>query len=167
MRKMKKLIAVVLMAVLTLACAVPTMACTPPLNPPKVEIPEITVKIDDKLQDAIDAAAKKFLEKNVLEKPVVKYASYIKRTSRYGTYGCLSVQWDRVDNAISYEVEVTKSDGTQKTYKTSYAVLVKSNYADEFLDDGMDGATVKVKAYGVDETFSLWSDEVDVDQYNF
>lgn len=167
MKKMKKLIAVVLMAVLTLACAVPALACTPPLNPPKIEIPEITVKIDDKLQDAIDAAAKKFLEKNVLEKPSFKYTSYIKRTSRYGTYGCLSVQWDRVDNAISYEVEVTKSDGTQKTYKTSYAVLVKSNYADEFLDDGMDGATVKVKAYGVDETFSLWSDEVDVDQYNF
>ena len=167
MRKMKKIIAVVLMAVLTLACAVPTMACTPPLNPPKIDIPEITVKIDDKLQDAMDAAAKKFLEKNVLEKPVVKYASYIKRTSRYGTYGCLSVQWDRVDNVISYEVEVTKSDGTQKTYKTSYAVLVKSNYADEFLDDGMDGATVKVKAYGENETFSLWSDEVDVDQYNF
>ena len=167
MRKMRKLLATVLLVALTLTCAVPTMACTPPLNPPKIDIPEITVKIDDKLQEAMDAAAKKFLEKNVLEKPVVKYASYIKRTSRYGTYGCLSVQWDRVDNAISYEVEVTKSDGTQKTYKTSYAVLVKSNYADEFLDDGMDGATVKVKAYGVDETFSLWSDEVDVDQYNF
>lgn len=167
MRKMRKLLVTVLLATLTLTCAVPTMACTPPLKPPHIDIPEIEVKIDDKIQDAIDAAAKKFLEKNVLEKPVVKYASYIKRTSRYGTYGCLSVQWDRVDNAISYEVEVTKSDGTQKTYKTSYAVLVKSNYADEFLDDGMDGATVKVKAYGVDETFSLWSDEVDVDQYNF
>ena len=167
MRKMRKLLATVLLVALTLTCAVPTMACTPPLNPPKVEIPEITVKIDDKLQEAMDAAAKKFLEKNVLEKPVVKYASYIKRTSRYGTYGYLSVQWDKVDNATSYEVKVTKSDGTQKTYKTSYAVLVKSNYADEFLDDGMDGATVKVKAYGVDETFSLWSDEVDVDQYNF
>lgn len=167
MRKMKKLIAVVLMAVLTLACAVPTMACTPPLKPPHIDIPEIEVKIDDKLQDAIDAAAKKFLEKNVLEKPSVKYTSYIKRETRYGTYGCLSASWNKVDNATSYEVEVTKSDGTQKTYKTSYAVLVKSNYADEFLDDGMDGATVKVKAYGVDETFSLWSDEVDVDQYNF
>lgn len=167
MRKMRKLLATVLLATLTLTCAVPTMACTPPLKPPHIDIPEIEVKIDDKLQDAIDAAAKKFLEKNVLEKPVVKYASYIKRTSRYGTYGCLSVQWDRVDNAISYEVEVTKSDGTQKTYKTSYAVLVKSNYADEFLDDGMDGATVKVKAYGVDETFSLWSSDMVVKTYNF
>ena len=167
MRKMKKLLATVLTATLTLTCAVPTMACTPPLNPPKVEIPEITVKIDDKLQEAMDAAAKKFLEKNVLEKPVVKYASYIKRTSRYGTYGCLSVSWDKVDNATSYEVIVIKADGTKKTYTTSYNTLVRANYFDEFLADGMDGATIRVKAYGENETFSLWSDEVDVGQYNF
>lgn len=167
MKKMKKLLATVLTATLTLTCAVPTMACTPPLNPPKVEIPEITVKIDDKLQEAMDAAAKKFLEKNVLEKPVVKYASYIKRTSRYGTYGCLSVSWDKVDNATSYEVIVIKADGTKKTYTTSYNTLVRANYFDEFLADGMDGATIRVKAYGENETFSLWSDEVDVDQYNF
>ena len=167
MRKMKKLLATVLTATLTLTCAVPTMACTPPLNPPKVEFPEITVKIDDKLQEAMDAAAKKFLEKNVLEKPVVKYASYIKRTSRYGTYGCLSVSWDKVDNATSYEVIVIKADGTKKTYTTSYNTLVRANYFDEFLADGMDGATIRVKAYGENETFSLWSDEVDVDQYNF
>ncbi len=167
MRKMRKLLATVLLATLTLTCAVPTMACTPPLDPPHVEIPEITVKIDDKLQDAIDAAAKKFLEKNVLEKPVINNATYIQKTTRYGTYGCLSASWNKVDNATSYEVEVTKSDGTQKIYTTSYNAFVRANYYDEFLDDGMDGATVKVKAYGVDETFSLWSDEVDVDQYNF
>ena len=167
MRKMKKLIAVVLMAVLTLACAVPTMACTPPLKPPHVDIPEIEVKIDDKLQDAIDAAAKKFLEKNVLEKPSVKYTSYIKRTSRYGTYGCLSVSWNKVNNAISYEVEVTKSDGTKKIYTTSYNAFVRANYYDEFLKDGLENATVRVKAYGENETFSLWSPELTVTTYNF
>lgn len=167
MRKMKKLLATVLLATLTLAYAVPTMACTPPLNPPKVEIPEITVKIDDKLQSAIDEAAKKFLEKNVLEKPSVKYASYIKRTSRYGTYGCLSVQWEEVDNATSYEVMVTKTDGAKKTYTTSYNTLVRANYFDEFLKDGLENATVRVKAYGEDETFSLWSDKVVVTTYNF
>ena len=167
MRKMRKLLATVLLVALTLTCAVPTMACTPPLNPPKVEIPEITVKIDDKLQEAMDAAAKKFLEKNILEKPVVKYASYIKRTSRYGTYGCLSVSWDKVDNATSYEVIVIKADGTKKTYTTSYNTLVRANYFDEFLADGMDGATIRVKAYGEDETFSLWSDGVVVATYNF
>lgn len=167
MRKMKKLIAVVLMAVLTLACAVPTMACTPPLKPPHIDIPEIEVKIDDKLQAGIDAAAKKFIEKNVLEKPSVKYTSYIKRTSRYGTYGCLSVQWDKVDNATHYEVMVTKTDGTTKTYTTSYNAFVRANYYDEFLKDGLENATVRVKAYGEDETFSLWSDNVVVTTYNF
>ena len=167
MRKMRKLLAVVLVATLTLTCAVPTMACTPPLNPPKVEIPEITVKIDDKLQNAIDEAAKKFLEKNVLEKPSVKYASYIKRTSRYGTYGCLSVQWGEVDNATHYEVMVTKTDGTKKTYTTSYNTFVRANYYDEFLKDGLENATVRVKAYGENETFSLWSDNMVVTTYNF
>lgn len=166
MRKMRKLLATVLLVALTLTCAVPTLACTPPLNPPKVEIPEITVKIDDKLQEAMDAAAKKFLEKNVLEKPVVKYASYIKRTSRYGTYGCLSVQWGEVDSA-HYEVMVIKTDGTKKTYTTSYNTLVRANYYDEFLKDGLENATVKVKAYGEDETFSLWSDGVVVTTYKF
>ena len=167
MRKMRKLLATVLLVALTLTCTMPVMACTPPLNPPKIDIPEITVKIDDKLQNAIDEAAKKFLEKNVLEKPVVKYASYIKRTSRYGTYGCLSVSWDKVDNATSYEVIVIKADGTKKTYTTSYNTLVRANYFDEFLDDGMNGATVRVKAYGENETFSLWSDNVVVTTYNF
>lgn len=167
MRKMRKLLAVVLVATLTLTCAVPTLACTPPLNPPKVEIPEITVKIDDKLQSAIDEAAKKFWEKNVLEKPVVKYASYIKRTSRYGTYGCLSVQWDAVENATSYEIMVTKADGNKKTYTTTYNGLIRANYCDKFLEEGLEEATIKVKAYGVDETFGLWSDNVVVTTYNF
>lgn len=166
MKKMKKLLAVVLVA-LTFTCAMPVKACTPPLNPPKINIPEIDVKLDDNLQAGIDAAVKKFLEKNVLEKPAVKYASYIKRTSRYGTYGCLSVQWGEVDNATHYEVMVAKADGTKKTYTTSYNTFVRANYFDEFLADGMDGATIRVKAYGEDETFSLWSDGVVVATYNF
>ena len=167
MRKMKKLIAVVLMAVLTLACTVPTMACTPPLKPPHIDIPEIEVKIDDKLQSAIDEAAKKFLEKNVLSKPVINNATYIQKTTRYGTYGCLSASWNKVDNATHYEVMVTKTDGTTKTYTTSYNAFVRANYYDEFLKDGLENATVRVKAYGEDETFSLWSDNVVVTTYNF
>ena len=167
MKKIKKLVVIMCAVMVAVSCAVPTMACTPPLNPPHVEIPEIEVKIDDKLQDAIDAAAKKFLEKNVLEKPSVKYTSYIKRTSRYGTYGCLSVQWDKVDNATHYEVMVTKTDGMKKTYTTSYNTFVRANYYDEFLKDGLENATVRVKAYGEDETFSLWSPELTVTTYNF
>lgn len=167
MKKIKKLVVIVCAVMVAVSCAVPALACTPSLKPPHIDIPEIEVKIDDKLQDAIDAAAKKFWEKNVLEKPTIWKATCIHRTTRYGTYGCLSASWNKVDNATSYEVEVTKSDGTQKTYKTSYAVLVKSNYADEFLDDGMDGATVRVKAYGENETFSLWSDSFNIMCYRY
>ena len=167
MKKNKKLVAIMCAVMVAVSCVVPTMACTPPLKPPHIDIPEIEVKIDDKLQDAIDAAAKKFLEKNVLEKPSVKYTSYIKRTSRYGTYGCLSVQWDKVNNATHYEVMVTKTDGTTKTYTTSYNAFVRANYYDEFLKDGLENATVRVKAYGENETFSLWSDNVVVTTYNF
>lgn len=167
MRKMKKLIAVVLMAVLTLACAVPTMACTPPLNPPHVEIPEIEVKIDDKLQSAIDEAAKKFWEKNILEKPTIWKATCIHRTTRYGTYGCLSASWNKVNNATHYEVMVTKTDGTKKTYTTSCNAFVRANYYDEFLKDGLENATVGVKAYGENETFSLWSDSFNIMCYRY
>ena len=77
------------------------------------------------------------------------------------------MQWGEVDNATSYEVMVTKTDGTKKTYTTSYNTLVRANYFDEFLADGIDGATIRVKAYGEDETFSLWSDKVVVTTYNF
>ena len=68
MKKIKKLVAIMCAVMVAVYCAVPALACTPPLKPPHIDIPEIEVKIDDKLQDAIDAAAKKFLEKNVLEK---------------------------------------------------------------------------------------------------
>lgn len=167
MRKMRKLLATVLLVALTLTCAVPTMACTPPLKPPHIDIPEIEVKIDDKLQAGIDAAAKKFIEKNVLSKPVINNATYIQKTTRYGTYGYISVGWNAVENATSYEIMVTKADGNKKTYTTTYNGLIRANYCDKFLEDGLENATVRVKAYGENETFSLWSDNVVVTTYNF
>ena len=71
MKKIKKLVTIMCAVMVAVSCAVPTMACTPPLKPPHIDIPEIEVKIDDKLQAGIDAAAKKFIEKNVLSKPVI------------------------------------------------------------------------------------------------
>lgn len=167
MKKNKKLVAIMCAVMVAVSCVVPTMACTPPLKPPHIDIPEIEVKIDDKLQSAIDEAAKKFLEKNVLSKPVINNTTYIQKTTRYGTYGCLSASWNKVDNATHYEVMVTKTDGTTKTYTTSYNAFVRANYYDEFLKDGLENATVRVKAYGENETFNLWSDNVVVTTYNF
>ena len=77
------------------------------------------------------------------------------------------MQWDKVDNATHYEVMVIKTDGMKKTYTTSYNAFVRANYYDEFLKDGLENATVRVKAYGENETFSIWSDNVVVTTYNF
>lgn len=108
-----------------------------------------------------------FIEKNVLEKPTIQSASYFRKTLRYGTYSCLNVRWDEVENATSYEVKVTKSDGTEKVFSTSYSFFIASNYSDDFLSSGMDDAVIKVKAYGENETFSLWSDEMSVSKFDF
>lgn len=167
MKRRNKLAAIVCATILSVSCVTPVFACTPKLNPPSVKIPDITVKLDDKLQDAISAAAKKFIEKNVLEEPVIQNASYFYKTLRYGTYSCLNIKWDEVENATSYEVKVTKSDGTEKVFSASYPAFITSNYSDDFISSGMDDAVVRVKAYGVDETFSLWSDEVTVSRFSF
>lgn len=163
MKKIKTLLAVVCAAtILSGAVAMPAMACTPKLNPPSIKIPEITVKLDKQTEDAIKNAAQNFIEKNVLEKPVIRDTYYFHRTFGYGTYSFMSVQWDNVENATSYEVEVTKTDGSKKNYTTYYNVLV--SVYDEFLADGMDGATVRVEALGENETFSLWSDAATVNE---
>lgn len=125
MKNRSKLLAVVCATVLSMSCVTPVFACTPKLNPPSVHIPEITVKFDEKMEKAFEEAAKKFIEKNVLEKPTIQSASYFCKTLRYGTYSCLNVRWDEVENATSYEVKVTKSDGTEKVFSTSYSFLLR------------------------------------------
>lgn len=167
MKKRSKLLAVVCATALSMSCVTPVFACTPKLNTPSVHIPEITVKFDEKMEKAFEEAAKKFIEKNVLEKPTIQSAYYFNKTLRYGTYSCLNVRWDEVEDATSYEVKVTKSDGTEKVFSTSYPALIMSNYSDDFVSSGMDDAVVKVKAYGEDETFSLWSDEATVSRFDF
>lgn len=163
----KKVFGLVSALMLSVTSMTPAFACTPKLNSPSVNIPDITVKIDDGLENAISDAAKKFLEKNSLEKPTIQNATHIRKTFRCGVYGCLNVCWNKIENATYYEVDIMKVDGSKKTYTTPCNVLVKSNYCDEFVLDGMYGATVKVKAYGEDETFSLWSDVMTITNLNF
>lgn len=144
--------------------AVPVSACTPPLNPPSVKIPDINFEPDCALKDAIDNAVKNWLEKCVLGTPTVKYASYYK-TSRYFHYSHVAVKWSEVENATSYKVRVTKADGTWKEYDTTYTTFYSTNYTDDFIADGMDGAVVSVRAYGNNDTFGYWSDDTKLGGY--
>ena len=58
-RKRRKLSSYHLRTHTALSSAVPVSACTPPLKPPSVEIPDITFQPDDALKEAISNAAKK------------------------------------------------------------------------------------------------------------
>lgn len=166
-KRRKRILALVCVLALSLTSVTPVMACTPPLKPPSVEIPDITFQPDDALKEAISNAAKNWIEKCILEKPTVNYATYFKSTSRYWSYGILNVKWDPIEDATSYEVCITKEDGVEKVFTTTYNSLFVSDRLDDFVANGMDGATVKVKAYGDGDKFSLWSDEVTVSRFDF
>ena len=167
-RKMKRTImAMICVTAMSVFNVVPVFACTPKLNPPSVEIPDITFQPDDALKEAINNAAKNCIEKCILDTPTVEYASYYKNASRYWSYGILNVKWDPIEDATSYEVCITKEDGAEKVFTTTYNSLFVSDIFDDFVADGMDGATVKVKAYGDGDKFSLWSDEVTVSRFDF
>ena len=147
--------------------AVPVSACTPPLNPPSVEIPDINFQPDGALEDAISNAVKNWFKKCILEKPTVEYASYYKSALRYFQYTCVAVKWSEVENATCYKIRVTKADGTWKEYDTTYTAFYSTNYTDDFIVDGLDGATVEVRAYGDNDTFSCWSETTTITRFGY
>lgn len=165
MKNRSKLLAVVCATVLSMSCVTPAFACTPPLKPPSVKIPDF--EPDDALKEAFDNAAKKWLEKCILGTPKVNYATYFKSTSRYWSYGILNVKWDPIEDATSYEVCITKEDGAEKVFTTTYNSLFVSDRFDDFVANGMDDATVMVRAYGENGTFSLWSKTTTITRFRY
>ncbi|NSF18379.1 hypothetical protein G4434_07430 [Coprococcus comes] len=166
-RKRRKLAAIICALTLALSSAVPVSACTPPLKPPSVEIPDITFQPDDALKEAISNAAKNWILKCILATPTVEYASYYKSPSRYFNYSYVAIKWSEVENATSYKVRITKTDGTWKEYDTTYTAFYNTNYTDDFIANGMDGATVKVRAYGENDTFGWWSDDTNIARFGY
>lgn len=166
-RKRRKLAAIICTLTLALSSAVPVSACTPPLKPPSVKIPDINYEPDDALKEALYNAAKKWLEKCILDTPTVEYASYYKSALRYFHYTCVAIKWSEVENATSYKVRITKTDGTWKEFDTTHTSFYSTNYNDDFIADGMDGATVSVKAYGDNDTFGCWSDDTNIVRFRY
>ena len=160
---MKKLVSALIVTMMVAGFSIPAYACTPPLNPPSVKIPDINFQPDGALEDAISNAVKNWFKKCILEKPTVNYATYFKST--YFNYAVFSANWNEVENATSYKVRVTKTDGSYKEFDTTYTSFYATNYTDEFFADGMDDATVMVRAYGENETFSLWSETTAITRF--
>lgn len=166
-RKRRKLAAIICALTLALSSVVPVSACTPPLKPPSVEIPDINFEPDDALKEAISNAAKNWILKCILATPTVDYASYYKSASRYFNYSYVAVKWSKVENATSYKVRIRKADGMWKEYDTTYTAFYSTNYTDDFIADGMDGATVRVRAYGDNDTFGCWSDGTNIAKFGY
>lgn len=164
---MKKLLSALIVTMMVAGSTIPAYACTPKLNPPSVKIPDINFEPDGALKDAIDNAVKNWLEKCILGTPTVEYASYYKSALRYFNYAYVAVKWTKVENATSYKVRVTKADGSYKEYDTTYTAFYSTNYTDDFIADGMDGATVSVKAYGDNDTFGYWSDDTNIVRFGY
>lgn len=159
MRKKRRIIALVL--TLLLACSMTVQAgFTPRYEVDMPEIPEIHVELSDEVKEAVNQAAQKQIEKMILDKPVVWGAEC--RT--HSNYSFCTITWCKVECATSYKVGITKPDGTKKTYDTAGNWLAVHSYRDDFISE-MEGATARVRAYGEDETYSPWSDAVDIGCY--
>lgn len=157
MKKKHALIA--LITALVMACSMVAQAgFTPKYESPIPDIPEIHVELPDSVKEAVDQAVQKQIEKMVLEQPVITSASYWQSTQRYAI---ATIAWDKVEDATSYKIEITKADGTSKTFESQYNIMSACSYNDEFVLPDLDGATVRVRAYGEDETYSMWSETVE------
>lgn len=153
---------IALIMALVMACSMVAQAgFTPRYEIDMPEIPDIEVTLSDELKEAVKQAAQKQLEKMVLEQPVITSALYWQSTQKY-EYAIATIAWDKVEDATSYKIEITKADGTSKTYESQYNILSACNYNDEFVLPDLNGATVRVRAYGKDKTYSMWSDTVSI-----
>lgn len=161
----KKHTVIALITALVMACSMVAQAgFTPKYESHIPEIPEVKVELSDATKEAIDQAVKQQIEKMVLEQPVITSALYWQSTQRY-EYAIATIAWDKVEDATSYKIEITKADGTSKTYESQYNILSACNYNDEFVLPDLDGATVRVRAYGEDKTYSMWSDTVEINSF--
>lgn len=156
MRKKRRILALVL--TLLFACSMTTRAgFTPRYDVDMPEIPDIHVELSDELKEAVNQAAQKQIEKMILDKPEIWHAECRTHTN----YSFCTITWCKVEGATSYKVEITKPDGTKKTYDTSGNWLAVHSYRDDFISK-MEGATARVRAYGEDETYSPWSEPVEI-----
>lgn len=166
---MKKRITISLLIAIMLIAGTPitSFACTPQYDVDMPEIPEIHVELPDEYKDGVDKAVQeqlKDLEIKLLKKPEITRASYI----HFGKKSRMQIEWNPVDEDTSYEIKITKPDGTSHTYTSKKAKLIVKIGKDKFIkgcpkqriDSKWESAKVKVRAVKNDgEVYSLWSKE--------
>ena len=141
---------------LTVSLSITSYAVTPAIKLPTVKIPGISPSWE--LPESIKMDIEKLIE-GKLKIPKITENRYIHGRA-YWDKDRLQVRWDAVDEADFYEIIVKKKDGTEKTYISSYNVLVINKNDDDFITGCVMGGTVKVRAVKDDgSVYSLWTEE--------
>ena len=167
MRKKKRIVALVL--TLLFACSMSVQAgFTPRYEVDMPEIPDIHVELSDEVKEAVNQAAQKQIEKMILDKPAIINATCWHCRYFYPYINNLIISWESVEGATSYKVEITDATGTRtKEVASNYLILTEGE--DDFFPGCMDTEDVRpivrVRAYGEEETYSPWSDAVDIGCY--
>ena len=163
-----KLIAALVLTLL-FACSMSVQAgFTPKYDVDMPEIPDIHVELSDELKEAVNQAAQKQIEKMILDKPAIINATCWHCRYFYPYINNLIISWESVEGATSYKVEVTDASGTRmKEVTSNYLILTEGE--DDFFPGCMDTEdahpTVRIRAFGDDETCSMWSDTVEIGCY--
>ena len=156
---MKKLVSTIMALTLVVACSMVVQAgFTPKYNIEMPEVPDIKVELSDEVKEAVNNAAQKQIEKMILDKPVVWCAEC--RT--HDKYRSCIITWGKLESATSYKVEIAKADGEKETYNVKGNWLYANSRYNKFIEEGMNGATTRVRAFGEDETYSPWSDATEI-----
>lgn len=91
--------------------------------------------------------------------PNITEAKYQHKCPYYGMHPELIIRWDEVSGAESYEIEVTKADGTVLDYTSTYTSLIDRGECPRVYIESTStwaSATVKVRAVDGNEK-SEWS----------
>lgn len=164
---MKKLIGAIMSLVLVLCMPVCAHAATPDFETP--DIPDFSdIKFDIKFEFPEGFWDKWFEEHPVpelkVDTPVISTAKYVHGSSRYNR-SRLEIRWNKIENAESYEVLITKADGTTINYSTTNNMIYNTDiqcpyvYIEE--TSTWESATVEVRAmFGA--ITSEWSEPVNI-----
>lgn len=100
-------------------------------------------------------------EEDTLPAPEITKATYCHKNAAYSGFdNHLQILWDAVDGAESYEVEITKADGTVDTYTTSGSCLyIAADCPKVYVAETSTwtAATVRVRAVTGDDA-GAWSE---------
>lgn len=161
----KKLLLPILLTVSILGTSMTSLACSPTYKPLGIKFPNIKVELSDSVKKAVEKAvedAVKDLDIKLLSTPKITECRYIHSRAIWDP-NRLVVRWDEVEDATSYEIMVTKADGTSRTYTSNYTSLIVDKNEDDFITGCPKPATVKVRAVKDDGAlYSLWTEEDDV-----